>query len=69
MRQSEMLERQRLAQLIQMQSNEIGALKDEILMLSRKGGHVVPPSQPPLPRLGSRGSITSAPAHPAYSSS
>jgi hypothetical protein len=54
-RPSEIEERQRLVQLVQLQAQEIEALKDEILMLSRKGGHVLPPTQPPLPYLGSRG--------------
>jgi len=51
-------ERDRITQLVQLQAQEIDSLKDEILLLSRKGGHVMPPSQPPpptLPRLGSRG--------------
>jgi len=42
-------ERKRLLQLVQMQSQDINSLKEEIGMLSRKGGHVLPPKQPPLP--------------------
>lgn len=41
-------ERQRLIQLVQLQAQEIEALKDEILLLSRKGGHILPPAQPPM---------------------
>ena len=65
MRQSEVVERQRLAQLVQLQAQEIDTLKEEILMLSRKGGQVVPPS---LPRLGSRSNSTSVPPQPPYTS-
>lgn len=36
-------------QLVQLQAQEIDSLKDEITLLSRKGGHILPPSQPPLP--------------------
>ena len=70
-RQSDVDETQKIDQLVQLQAREIDALKYEILMLSRKGGYVVPPSQPPLPRLGSRGSITAAPPtqQPPYSNS
>ncbi len=28
---------------------EVEALKEEITLLSRKGGHILPPAQPPLP--------------------
>ena len=56
MSESETAERKRIVQLVQLQAQEIDALKEEILLLSRKGGQVMPPSQPPhLPRLGSRG--------------
>ena len=68
-RQSDATERQRLAQLLQLQTREINALKEEILMLSRKGGNVVPPSQPPLPRFNSRGSVAASAPQPPYSSS
>jgi len=54
--ESEAAERQRIVQLVELQAQEIDSLKEEILMLSRKGGRVMPPLQPPpLPRLGSRG--------------
>uniref|UniRef100_A0A4W3IB69 Cilia- and flagella-associated protein 44 n=1 Tax=Callorhinchus milii TaxID=7868 RepID=A0A4W3IB69_CALMI len=41
-------ERQRMIQLVDLQAQEIEALKDEISLLSRKGGHILPPTQPPL---------------------
>ena len=40
-------ERQRLHTLVQLQAQEIEALKSEISVLSRKGGHILPPTQPP----------------------
>ncbi|XP_031554688.1 cilia- and flagella-associated protein 44-like isoform X2 [Actinia tenebrosa] len=48
-RKADVRERQRLIQLVQLQAQEIDALKDEITLLSRKGGHILPPAQPPLP--------------------
>jgi len=39
-----------LIQLVQLQAQEIDALKEEIMLLSRKGGHILPPAQPPLPQ-------------------
>ncbi|XP_048588414.1 cilia- and flagella-associated protein 44-like isoform X2 [Nematostella vectensis] len=48
-RKADLRERQRLVQLVQLQAQEIDALKDEITLLSRKGGHILPPAQPPLP--------------------
>lgn len=48
-RKADLRERQRLIQLVQLQAQEIDALKDEITLLSRKGGHILPPAQPPLP--------------------
>ena len=39
-------ERQRLHTLVQLQAQEIEALKAEISILSRKGGHILPPTQP-----------------------
>ena len=48
-RKADIRERQRLVQLVQLQAQEIDALKDEITLLSRKGGHILPPAQPPLP--------------------
>ncbi|XP_078590601.1 cilia- and flagella-associated protein 44-like isoform X5 [Branchiostoma floridae x Branchiostoma japonicum] len=46
-RRADMRERQRLIQLVQLQAQEIEALKEEIGLLSRKGGHILPPAQPP----------------------
>ena len=48
-RKSDVRERQRLIQLVQLQAQEIDALKEEIMLLSRKGGHILPPTQPPSP--------------------
>ena len=48
-RKADFQERQRLIQLVQLQSQEIDALKEEIGLLSRKGGHILPPSQAPVP--------------------
>lgn len=48
-RQADFQERQRLIQLVQLQSQEIDALKEEIGLLSRKGGHILPPSHAPIP--------------------
>jgi len=48
-RKTELIERKRLIQLVQLQAQEVEALKDEILLLSRKGGHILPPAQPPIP--------------------
>ncbi|EDO32311.1 predicted protein, partial [Nematostella vectensis] len=45
-RKADLRERQRLVQLVQLQAQEIDALKDEITLLSRKGGHILPPAQP-----------------------
>ena len=39
------MEHQRLVQLVQLQSQEIDSLKDEISSLSRKGGHMLPPTR------------------------
>lgn len=49
-RKADLRERQRLIQLVQLQAQEIDALKEEIMLLSRKGGHILPPAQPPLPQ-------------------
>ena len=32
---------------MKIQSREINALQEEIKLLSHKGGHILPPSQPP----------------------
>jgi len=54
-RTSEIEERKRLVHLVRLQATEIEALKDEIVMLSRKGGHVAPPTNPSAaPRQFSR---------------
>ncbi|XP_039600046.1 cilia- and flagella-associated protein 44 isoform X3 [Polypterus senegalus] len=45
--QAEIEERQRLIELVEMQAQEIEILQDEIDILSRKGGHILPPAQPP----------------------
>ncbi|XP_048254045.1 cilia- and flagella-associated protein 44-like isoform X2 [Haliotis rufescens] len=49
-RKADLNEKQRLIQLVQLQAQEIDALKEEIMLLSRKGGHILPPAQPPLPQ-------------------
>ena len=44
-------------QLVQLQAQEIDALKEEIGILSRKDGHILPPTQtavPPLPPIGAQ---------------
>merc|ERR1711894_552913 len=48
-RKADIHERQRLIQLVHLQAQEIEALKEEIMLLSRKGGHILPPAQPPMP--------------------
>ncbi|XP_029614593.1 cilia- and flagella-associated protein 44 isoform X1 [Salmo trutta] len=50
-RHAEEDERRRLYQLVQSQAQEANALRQEINILSRKGGHILPPSQAPLPPL------------------
>jgi len=47
-RQADLEERQRLVQLVQLQAQEVDALKDEVSALSRKGGHVLPPARSSL---------------------
>ncbi|XP_078415672.1 cilia- and flagella-associated protein 44 [Cetorhinus maximus] len=42
-------EKQDLIQLVERQAKEVNKLKDEISLLTRKGGHILLPSQPPLP--------------------
>lgn len=41
-------EKQRLMQIVQIQSSEIEALRQEIRVLLCKGGNILPPSQPPV---------------------
>ncbi|MBN3326680.1 CFA44 protein, partial [Atractosteus spatula] len=48
-RRAEEDERQRLIQLVETQAQEAEALREEIGVLSRKGGHILPPAQPPQP--------------------
>ena len=48
-RKSDVHERQRLIQLVHLQAQEVEALKEEIMLLSHKGGHILPPAQPPMP--------------------
>ncbi|XP_006628047.3 cilia- and flagella-associated protein 44 isoform X2 [Lepisosteus oculatus] len=48
-RRAEEDERQRLIQLVETQAREAEALREEIGVLSRKGGHILPPAQPPQP--------------------
>ena len=47
-RRADIHERQRLVQLVHLQAQEVDALKDEITLLSHKGGRILPPTQPPL---------------------
>ncbi|CAG5122903.1 unnamed protein product, partial [Candidula unifasciata] len=49
-RQTDVREKHRLIQLVQLQAQEMDALKEEINLLSRKGGHILPPAQAPLPQ-------------------
>lgn len=54
-RKADLKERQRLIQLVQLQAQEVDALKEEIGILSRKDGHILPPTQTavrPLPPIG-----------------
>uniref|UniRef100_W5L5L2 Cilia- and flagella-associated protein 44 n=1 Tax=Astyanax mexicanus TaxID=7994 RepID=W5L5L2_ASTMX len=44
-------EYRRLQTLIQSQKDEVMSLRQEISVLSRKGGHILPPSQPSLPPI------------------
>ena len=66
-RQADVRERGRLVQLVQLQSQEVEALKEEIGLLSRKGGHILPPAAaPPAAAAGpSPGFGVPSPAAPA----
>lgn len=44
-------ELERLEQLCDLQTQEIFNLKKELLILSRKGGHILPPIEPPTSHL------------------
>ena len=46
---NEMEERNRLVQLVKLQAKEVDALKAEVNMLRRKGGHVYTPAVAPQP--------------------
>ena len=48
-KKSELQERARLTQLVRLQVTEIENLRQEIAMLSHKGGHILPPAQTPRP--------------------
>ncbi|XP_022090775.1 cilia- and flagella-associated protein 44-like isoform X2 [Acanthaster planci] len=54
-RKADLEERGRLIQLVQLQAQEIEALKEEISLLSRKGGHILPPTQPPIQQSSAHG--------------
>jgi len=41
-------EQRQLLQLVRLQAADIEALRAEIQLLSHKGGHILPPSQPPI---------------------
>ena len=57
-RKADIHERKRLIQLVQLQAQEIEALKEEITLLSQKGGHILPPAQPPLPHVSQQRSAS-----------
>ncbi|XP_053313360.1 cilia- and flagella-associated protein 44 [Spea bombifrons] len=42
--------RNKLLHMVQIQAKEIGNLKEEISLLSKKGGSILPPAHPPVPR-------------------
>ncbi|XP_069058886.1 cilia- and flagella-associated protein 44 isoform X1 [Pleurodeles waltl] len=49
-RRADLEDKERLIELVEVQLLEIDALKEEICLLSRKGGSILPPAQPPLPQ-------------------
>ncbi len=49
-KKSDAHERRRLVQLVHLQAREIEGLRDEIGLLSRKGGHILPPTAGGGPR-------------------
>merc|ERR1711915_896962 len=51
--QVDLQEKRKLVQLVQLQQQEVEALKQEINILSQKGGHILPPSQSHLRRTDS----------------
>ncbi|XP_019861313.1 PREDICTED: uncharacterized protein LOC109589719 [Amphimedon queenslandica] len=46
-------EKAKLVDIVSIQSREIEALREEIRVLSLKGGHILPPAQPPNMLAGS----------------
>lgn len=50
----------RLRQLCQLQAHDAMTLKQEILLLSRKGGHILPPIEPPSVPVHSTGNYPKA---------
>ncbi|XP_073525464.1 cilia- and flagella-associated protein 44-like [Phyllobates terribilis] len=46
-RKADVQERQKLLQLVEMQAEEIEGLKEEILLLGKKGGNILPPAHAP----------------------
>ena len=46
-------EKVKLVDIVNIQSREIEALREEIRVLSLKGGHILPPAQPPNMLAGS----------------
>lgn len=53
-----MEERHHLVQLVHYQAREIESMKDEMMMLSRKGGHILPPAQRLVSRQRSAPAVT-----------
>ncbi|XP_071995060.1 cilia- and flagella-associated protein 44 isoform X2 [Engystomops pustulosus] len=49
-RRADIQERQKLLQLVEMQAEEMESLKEEIILLSKKGGNILPPAHPPAAR-------------------
>ncbi|XP_056415931.1 cilia- and flagella-associated protein 44 isoform X2 [Hyla sarda] len=46
-RKADLQERQKLLQLVEIQAEDIESLKEEILLLSKKGGNILPPAHAP----------------------
>ncbi len=40
-------EHQKLLEIVRLQRMDINAVREEIEILQRKGGHILPPTQPP----------------------
>jgi len=62
-KKSDIKERDRLMALVQMQAHDIESLKREITLLSRKGGHVLPPVQHRYPAPPTRQNIQHHQSH------